>query len=75
MLFRSKNLSPDEKDAIENISRGMVQKIVKLPIMQLRIACQRGEAAEKLGALMDLFDLEKGAAAELPQNKRPARLS
>ena len=66
-----KNLSQKEKDAIENISKGMVQKIVKLPILQLRIACQRGEAAAKLGALMDLFDLEKEIPTELPQNKKP----
>jgi glutamyl-tRNA reductase len=60
-----KNLSPDEKDAIENISRGMVQKIVKLPVLQLSIACQRGEATAKLGALRDLFDLEKETPVEL----------
>lgn len=70
-----KNLSPHEKVAIEIVSKGMVQKIVKLPIMQLRIACQKGEAAAKLGVLMDLFDLEKEASAELLQNKRPARQS
>jgi glutamyl-tRNA reductase len=60
-----KKLSPDEKDAIENISRGMVQKIVKLPVLQLSIACQRGEATAKLGALRDLFDLEKETPVEL----------
>jgi glutamyl-tRNA reductase len=37
----------------------MMQKILKVPVVQLRAACQRDEAAEMIELITDLFDLEK----------------
>ncbi|MFT7250045.1 MAG: glutamyl-tRNA reductase, partial [Arcticibacterium sp.] len=34
-------------------------KIIKLPVLQLKAACQRGEAETLIDVLNDLFDLEK----------------
>ena len=37
----------------------MMQKIMKLPVLQLKAACKRGEAETLIDVLNDLFDLEK----------------
>jgi glutamyl-tRNA reductase len=36
----------------------MVQKIIKLPVLQLKAACKRGEAESLIDVLNDLFNLE-----------------
>lgn len=36
-----------------------MQKIIKLPVLQLKAACKRGEAETLIDVLNDLFDLEK----------------
>ena len=42
----------------------MMQKILKVPVVQLRAACQRDEAAEMIELITDLFDLEKSKIGE-----------
>jgi glutamyl-tRNA reductase len=37
----------------------MMQKIIKLPVLQLKAACKRGEAETLIDVLNDLFNLEK----------------
>jgi glutamyl-tRNA reductase len=37
----------------------MMQKIIKLPVLQLKAACKRGEAETLIDVLNNLFDLEK----------------
>jgi len=37
----------------------MMQKILKLPVLQLKAACKRGEEETLIGVLNDLFNLEK----------------
>lgn len=53
----------DEKEAkiMDKLSKSMMQKIMKLPVLQLKAACQRGEADQLIGLLHDLFDLEAKA--------------
>ena len=41
------------------ITKGMMQKIIKLPVIQLKAACKRGEAETLVDVLNDLFNLEQ----------------
>ena len=54
-----KDVDGPEKQQIEKITKSMMQKIIKLPVLQLKAACQRGEAETLIDVLNDLFDLEK----------------
>ena len=54
-----KNLDTESLEQVENITKGMMQKIIKLPVLQLKAACQRGEAETLIDVLNDLFNLEK----------------
>ncbi len=54
-----KNLTPEESEKLEKITMGIVQKIIKLPVLQLKAACKRGEAGQLVDVLHELFDLEK----------------
>ena len=54
-----KDLNGPEKRQIEKITKSMMQKIIKLPVLQLKAACKRGEAETLIDVLNDLFDLEK----------------
>ena len=53
-----KHLTPAESDKVDKITRGIMQKIIKLPVLQLKAACKRGEAETLIDVLNDLFDLE-----------------
>jgi glutamyl-tRNA reductase len=54
-----KSLSEEEAAKIDRITASMMQKIIKLPVLQLKAACKRGEAETLIDVLNDLFDLEK----------------
>jgi len=54
-----KELNPQNLEQIDAITRGMMQKIMKLPVLQLKAACKRGEAETLIDILNGLFDLEK----------------
>ncbi|ADB39626.1 glutamyl-tRNA reductase [Spirosoma linguale] len=54
-----KHLTPDESEKVDKITKGIMQKIIKLPVLQLKAACKRGEAETLIDVLNDLFDLEK----------------
>ena len=54
-----KKLGPEESKLIDNITKSMMQKVIKLPVLQLKAACKRGEAETLIDLLNDLFDLEK----------------
>jgi glutamyl-tRNA reductase len=51
----------DEKDyaVIDKITKSMMQKILKVPVVQLRAACQRNQADQMIDIISDLFDLER----------------
>jgi glutamyl-tRNA reductase len=38
---------------------GIVQKIIKMPVLQLKAACKRGEADQLVDVINEIFDLEK----------------
>ena len=46
-------------DLIDKITKSMMQKILKVPVVQLRAACKRDEAEEMIDIISDIFDLEK----------------
>lgn len=54
-----KSMSEEEADKMDKITSAMMQKIIKLPVLQLKAACKRGEAETLIDVLNDLFDLEK----------------
>ncbi|HLO44900.1 MAG TPA: glutamyl-tRNA reductase [Leadbetterella sp.] len=54
-----KNMSVEEAEKMDKITSAMMQKIIKLPVLQLKAACKRGEAETLIDVLNDLFDLEK----------------
>jgi glutamyl-tRNA reductase len=54
-----KDLDEEEAEKIELITRGILQKIIKLPVLQLKAACKRGEADSVVEVIHDLFNLEK----------------
>jgi glutamyl-tRNA reductase len=62
-----KHLNEDETKKVEMITRNMMQKIIKLPVLQLKAACKRGEAETLIDVLNELFDLEKQPSEEKKQ--------
>lgn len=54
-----KNADQKEIAVIDKITKSMMQKILKVPVVQLRAACQRDEADKMIDIISDLFDLEK----------------
>lgn len=54
-----KELNPGESEKVEKITKSMMQKIIKLPVLQLKAACKRGEAENMIELINDLFNLEK----------------
>lgn len=57
-LARHKKLSTKEIELLEVVTKSMIQKVIKLPVLQLKAACKRGEAETLVGVLNDLFNLE-----------------
>ncbi len=51
----------DDKQSrlLDKATKNMIQKVIKLPVLQLKAACKRGEAETLVGVLNDLFNLEK----------------
>lgn len=54
-----KHLSSAEAGRLEEVTKSLVQKLLKLPVQQLKAACQRDEADALVGLLSTLFDLEE----------------
>ncbi len=54
-----KSLNDKESEVLDKATKSMMQKIIKLPVLQLKAACKRGEAETLIDVLNDLFDLEK----------------
>ncbi|MCE7991287.1 MAG: glutamyl-tRNA reductase [Roseivirga sp.] len=54
-----KNATKEQQALADKLSKGITQKIMKLPVLQLKAACKRGEAETLIDVLNDLFDLEK----------------
>jgi len=58
-LARHSKLSDQERELLEVVTKNMIQKVIKLPVLQLKAACKRGEADTLMDVLNDLFDLEQ----------------
>lgn len=54
-----KDLNERESEMVDKITKGILQKIIKLPVLQLKAACRRGDAENLIDVLNELFDLEK----------------
>jgi glutamyl-tRNA reductase len=59
-----KQVSEKEAELLDAVTKSIMQKIIKFPVLQLKAACKRGEAETLIDVLNDLFDLEKQAKAE-----------
>jgi glutamyl-tRNA reductase len=53
-----KRLDEDTAKMIDSITKNMMQKIITLPVVQLKAACKRGEAETLVDVLNNLFNLE-----------------
>jgi glutamyl-tRNA reductase len=54
-----KNASEPEIERMDALTKSLIQKIIKLPVLQLKVSCQRGQSETLIDVLNDLFDLEK----------------
>jgi glutamyl-tRNA reductase len=54
-----KNAKPEEAEKLEEMSKSLMQKILKYPVLQLKAACKRGDAEMLTDILNELFNLEK----------------
>lgn len=54
-----KNANDQEAKMLNDVSKSMMQKIMKLPVLQLKAACKRGEAETLIEVLNDLFNLDQ----------------
>ena len=55
----SKKLNSDVYAQVEDITKGLIQRIMKNPILHIKGACKRGEVDKLAQALVDLFDLKQ----------------
>ena len=54
-----KDASSDEQVMVEKLTKSIMQKVIKLPVLQLKAACRRGDAETLIDVLNDLFNLEQ----------------
>jgi glutamyl-tRNA reductase len=54
-----KNAKPEEAEKLEEMSRSLMQKILKYPVLHLKAACKRGDAESLSDVLNELFNLDK----------------
>src|SRR5690606_24280713 len=54
-----KNTSPAEAARMEEMSKSLMQKILKYPVLHLKAACRRGDSESITELLHDLFNLER----------------
>jgi len=60
-----KKMSADEAERVEEITKALMQKVLKQPVRQLKAACRRGEPGAMVELLTELFDLEQERAGVL----------
>jgi glutamyl-tRNA reductase len=53
-----KNATERETELLENVTRSMINKLMKAPVLQLKEACKRGEQESLIELLQDIFNLE-----------------
>ena len=58
-----KKMAPEEAKRMDEITRSLMQKFLKQPVLQLKAACKRGEADQVIDIITELFDLESQPTA------------
>jgi glutamyl-tRNA reductase len=53
-----KVMTAEEAEKIDKITQSIIQKIIKLPIINLKSSCKRGDTTAMIDVLNQLFDLE-----------------
>ncbi|HEX5172299.1 MAG TPA: glutamyl-tRNA reductase [Cyclobacteriaceae bacterium] len=54
-----KNSNPEEVAKLEEMSRSLMQKILKYPVLHLKAACKRGDPESLSELLLELFNVER----------------
>lgn len=54
-----KGMGEKELEIMDKVTKGLMQRIIKLPVLQLKAACKRGNPEVLLDGLADLFNLEE----------------
>lgn len=58
MARYTKKMSPEEAQLADALTKSITQKFLKMPVLQLKAACKRGEAEMLLQVLSEVFNLE-----------------
>jgi glutamyl-tRNA reductase len=59
-----RNMDEKELRLVDEVTKNLMQKIMKLPVLQLKEACKRGEAENLVEVLHSIFNLESLAQAK-----------
>lgn len=59
-----KKASDTELKLLDSATKGIIQKVMRLPVLQLKAACKRGDADALVESLNDLFNLEQEDTSE-----------
>jgi glutamyl-tRNA reductase len=54
-----KSATSQEAEKLDELSRSLIQKILKYPVLQLKAACKRGDSESLSEMLHELFNLDK----------------
>lgn len=54
-----KNSKPEEVAKLDEMSRALMQKILKYPVLHLKAACKRGDTESLSELLLELFNVER----------------
>ena len=58
-------MDQNQVDMVDMVTKSMVQKIIKLPVLELKAACKRGEAETLIDVLSGIFNLEEQEKSKL----------
>lgn len=59
-----KKAGPEQAEVAEELSKSMMQRILKTHVVQLKAACRRGDAESLMEGLRTLFQVEEGSLSE-----------
>ena len=52
-----KEMNAEAIQEVDQVTRNLIQRIIKYPVLQIKAACKRGEATEMAEQLLQLFDI------------------
>ncbi|MDN3202719.1 glutamyl-tRNA reductase [Algoriphagus sediminis] len=55
-----KKAGEKEVELVDRVTKSMMQKILKIPVVQLKAACQKDQAEQMIDLISDIFNLDKG---------------